>query len=158
MAELNLCPRKSVGAIITGSCEDKLLCLYRKKHPVGLAGVAGHLDFIDEQKQILEHPLDALKREVLEESGVIVGAVELLFNGILPNTCSICDGNNYNGHEWYVYTVNARKGLPKLMEPDKHAFLKFMSINEIMKYVFCNDVDPAWLYIWTYLGLTKALH
>ena len=152
MLELNLCPRQSVGAIIRDRyTREKLLCLYRKKHPVGLAGIAGHLDYINGNGK-LEGPFDALKREIREESGLVVTKFSHWhIHKILPNPCS----RGYDGHEWWVTSVTEYTGVAKLMEPDKHEFVKFMTVDEIMEYIFRNDVDPAWLYIWTYLGLAK---
>lgn len=139
---MNLCPGKSVGAIIRNDRGDKL-CLYRLKHPIGLALPAGH---IDEG----ESPEEAVKREVYEETGLTVVKYELLFSETFPNPC----GRGYDGHEWFVYHIREYTGEPKLMEPDKHKFVDFCWDSDILKYLERDDFDPAWSrYIFPALGL-----
>ena len=62
---MNLCPRKSVGAVIRDE-RGRYLCLYRLGFPKGLAFIAGHLDWTDEDETILESPEIAVVREVQE--------------------------------------------------------------------------------------------
>ena len=132
---MNLCPGKSVGAIIKNA-EGKYLCLYRLKHPVGLAFVAGHIDPED------EGPSYALVREVREESDLKMVRCKLILHRVFPNTCKASP--NCNGHEWFVYNIDWYEGEAKLMEPDKHKFVKWLSVEEIYDYVLRKDYDPAW--------------
>ena len=127
-----LCPRNSVGAIIKK--DDKYLALYRKVFPKGLAFIAGHMEEGEE-------PEDSLKREVKEESGLIVKDCKLVLHDIFPNPCK----GGYNEHKWWVYEINSWEGEPELMEANKHEFVKFMQLAEIASYAEKNDFDPAWL-------------
>lgn len=129
---MNLCPGKSVGAIIKNS-NDEYLVLYRKKHPISLALPAGH---IDEN----ETPENALKREVLEETGLEILNFEQVLHQIIKNSCS----RGYTAHDWFVYEISLYRGEPKLMEPDKHGFVKFMNRDEIRSFYEIDDMDPAW--------------
>jgi len=133
---MNLCPGKSVGAIIKNT-EGKYLALYRLKQPVGLAFPAGH---INEN----EKPEHAMIREVGEETGLIVKAYVPLLHQIFPNKPSRCSQGSYDGHEWWVYEVYKYGNSPELMEKDKHKFVRFMSFGEMRMYIENGEVDPAW--------------
>ncbi len=146
---MNLCPGKSVGAIIKNE-KSEYLCLYRLKHPTGLAFIAGHIDSTDKT------PKDALIREVMEESGLKVVRCELVLNKVFPNPCARPPG--YDGHEWFVYNVSKYEGKPKLMEPTKHRFVEFLSASVIAYYISKGEVDPAWFtYIIPELSLDITL-
>lgn len=139
---MNLCPGKSVGAIIKNAA-GQYLCLYRLKRPIGLAFIAGHIDPEDKS------PEAALVREVEEEAGLKVINFKLIENKVLLNPCSRGlkeIGRDYDGHEWFFYEVTGYEGEPQLMEPTKHQFVKFLSREEIKPYLSENDCDPAWLY------------
>jgi len=118
---MNLCPGKSVGAVIRDK-DGAILVLYRKKRPLGLALPAGH---IDEG----ETPPDAMQREVYEETGLEVKRYREVLHSTFPNPCSRTDaaGKSYDGHEWWVYEVVEWSGVPRLMEPDKHEFVGFQN-------------------------------
>lgn len=136
---MSLCPGKSVGAIIKND-KGQYLCLYRLKHPVGLAFVAGHIDPED------EGPSYALVREVKEESGLNVIKCKLVLNRVFPNACNRRPSDNlfYDGHEWFVYNVDWYESEARLIEPAKHQFVKWMSVEEIYNYILRKDYDPAW--------------
>lgn len=139
---MKLCPGKSVGAIIKNSVGE-YLSLYRLKHPVGLAFVAGHIDPEDTGPEI------ALIREIQEESGLTVRKLRLIENVVLLNPCTRGlkeIGKNYDGHEWFFYEVEEFEGEPRLMEPEKHSFVKFLSRQEMAHYLNAGDCDPAWLH------------
>jgi 8-oxo-dGTP pyrophosphatase MutT (NUDIX family) len=147
-ANMNLCPGKSVGAIIRDP-SGAFLVLSRKKYPRGLALPAGHI-LINEG----EKPEEAMCREVLEETGIQVKRYRELLHRIFPNECSRLDENskNYNGHEWWVYEVLEWEGEPCLREPDKHDFVSFMPLPELLKPT--RLWDPAWReYILPALGI-----
>jgi len=156
---MKLCPRKSVGAVIKNEQGD-YLCLFRKIHPKGLAFVAGHLDYLDEEpssaeamagkERILESPITALIREVKEESVLKVLNFKELLHETFPNPCS----KGYDSHEWFVYEITDYSGKAKLQEPSKHMFCRFLSSEEIRGLIEKGNCDPAWSeHIWPALGL-----
>lgn len=136
---MNLCPKDSVGLI---ACRKengtlKFLMLERLKHPVGLACVAGHLDIFDNQKEPFEI---AARREWSEETGSVIKQMKFLFQEQFPNPCG-----KFDGHLWEVYEVLEFSGEPKLAEPTKHGFVKWMSLGEIKDWIKSGKpADPAW--------------
>ncbi len=123
---------KSVGAIIKDE-KGGFLVQYRLKTPQGLALPAGH---IEEG----EDPAECLLREVFEETGLKVKNFKpVIENKFYPNSCP----KNHEGHDWWVYEAEAEGDLV-LREPDKHKFLKFMSLDEMRRYVERGETDPAW--------------
>ena len=81
----------SVGALIEK--EGKYLLIDRVHPPLGFAGMAGH---IDEGEEALE----ALKREIEEESGLKIEKYKLLFEEELDwNWCY----KGVNIHYWYLF-------------------------------------------------------
>lgn len=145
--QLNLCPGKSVGAIIKNN-EDKFLCLYRLKYPKGLAFLAGHINSG-------ESPKMAVKREVKEEAGINILRLSCLFIEVFLNPCGRGD---YDGHEWYVYKVLEWEGEVENMEESKHSFVKFLSWEEIQEYIKKGEYDPAWFnFVLPALALTCNL-
>lgn len=134
MEKNKLCPSGSVGAVIKKN--GKYLVLYRKIFPQGLAFVAGHTEEG-------ESPEESFKREVFEETGLDVKSYDIILRDTFSNPCK----RGYTKHEWHVYRINEWEGEPKVMEPDKHKFVKFMNIDEIKDYAQKNDFDPAWILI-----------
>ena len=152
---MNLCPRKSVGAVIKDN-QDRYLCLYRlgvgQDDPTrGLAFVAGHLDFMYEDEDVLELPATALVREVKEESKLRVVDCKQVLQATYPNPCS----KGYNAHEWFIFKATCTGRLPwRPPEPAKHAWLRYLSVDEIKAFVKAGHVDPAWAeHIWPALGI-----
>ncbi|QQG37871.1 MAG: NUDIX hydrolase [Candidatus Kaiserbacteria bacterium] len=135
------CPRGSVGAILRRGGD--VLVLYRKKIPKGLAGVAGH---IDEG----ELPQDALKRELFEEAGVTAKAMKLVFHEVIENNPCYAGSDS---HEWWVYEVSKWDGEPRHRERDQHEFVRFMTLAEIREYAERNDIESAWVRIFTSAGI-----
>lgn len=127
-----LCPRGSVGAVIRDT-EGRFLVLYRKTFPQGLAFVAGH-------GEAGEDPKMSLKREVAEEAGISVKECALVLHETFENPCK----NGFGSHEWWVFEITSWEGNPQVMEPDKHAFVRFMRPEEILRYAETGDIDPAW--------------
>lgn len=134
------CPGKSVGAIIKNN-KGEFLCISRLKKPIGLALPAGHMEKG-------EAPEQAIKREVLEETGLMVDKVNLLWHGFIDNECSRKDedGFYYNCHEWWIFEITDWRGAPQNKEPEKHKFVEFMPLQE-KKYQDQPVFDPAWLTI-----------
>ncbi|MEK7146914.1 MAG: NUDIX hydrolase, partial [Patescibacteria group bacterium] len=118
------------------------LCLYRLKRPVGLSLLTGHIDKG-------ETPEQAVKREVLEESGIMADTVNLIWSGFIENECSRkdTDGFYYNCHQWWIFEITEWRGEPENKEPNKHKLVEFMPLNEIKKYKNMPIFDPAWIRI-----------
>ncbi|MEK9186587.1 MAG: NUDIX hydrolase, partial [Patescibacteria group bacterium] len=70
---------RSVGAIITNS-RGYYLVLYRKKIPCGLGLPAGHIE-------VGESAIGALKREIYEETGLIVKRTKRKLYAKIPGKC-----------------------------------------------------------------------
>ena len=119
----------SVGAVIKK--ENKFLLINRVKPPLGFAGIAGHID----QAEV---PLEALSREVEEESGLkIINDPKLLYEEELNwNWCS----KGINIHYWFLYECEVKGGL-------KRNYLETKSIawysQEDLKKL---KLEPVWDY------------
>lgn len=134
---------KSVGAIIRDR-QGWFLVQYRLRNPVGLALPAGHVDDG-------ESPVDALKRELPEETGLKVVRAKEVYHQLIP--CAALCAKGHESHEWWIYEVVA-EGEPELKEPDKHRFVKFMSLEEMRPYVESGECDPNWFeYVFPALGI-----
>ncbi len=127
--EENMGIGKSVGAIII-DLDGKYLVQYRLKHPMGLAMPAGHIDKGETPKQ-------AIERELLEETNLKVVSTAVMFQKFVPGDCE----KDHAGHDWWVFYV-VTEGVPRLMEPAKHKFVKFMSSAKIRDYVKRYKSDP----------------
>ncbi len=155
-----LCKLKCVGAIIRNN-EGKILCLYRLRYGKGLALVSGHVENG-------ETAVDAVIREVAEETSLRVTGFKKVFSGIVPGLCkrapsSICE-LDFNiskvkpfGHEKTVFEITSYEGEPRLMEKDKHLFVQFMSVQEIYDCIASGYLcDPTWFtYVLPYLALSN---
>ncbi len=122
---------KSVGAIITDPA-GRYLMQYRLKHPIGLAMPAGHMDANDES------PEDAMQR-VFEETGLYVRQMTRVFYGFVPGDRACKEG--HKGHDWWIYHL-LTEGEPRIKEPHKHLFLRFMSSKEIREWAIGNKTHP----------------
>lgn len=118
----------SVGAVIKK--DNKYLLIDRKIPPFGFAGLAGH---IDEG----ENEIQALFREVEEESGLKIKKYELLFEEELDwNWCSYGIGIHY----WYLFECEV-SGILKL-NPKEMKSIDWYSSEEIKKL----KLEPVWEY------------
>lgn len=116
----------SVGAIIRNG--DQYLLIDRTSPPFGFACVAGH---IDEG----ETPIEALRREVFEESGLQVIRQDLLIEKlVLDNTCS----KNISQHYWYVYACEHRGSIARNIRETKS--IGWYTIDELKKLT----LEPVW--------------
>lgn len=128
-------PCRSVGIFIRNKDDPKkFLCLYRKVQPKGLAMPAGH-------KNPGEEVGEAARRETLEETGIrIVNMIRLAEIPVMDVECS----RGEKTHWWTVFEVVSYEGEPKLMEPEKHEFVKWLTAEDIVAYVKKDDCDPSW--------------
>ena len=91
----------SVLAIIERN--GKYLMEERNIRPYGYSMITGHIDEGEE-------PIEALRREIYEETGMILLKTELIFEG---ETKEIECPYNSDYHHWYVFRADI-KGEPKL--------------------------------------------
>ncbi|MFH1694713.1 MAG: NUDIX hydrolase [Patescibacteria group bacterium] len=118
----------SVGALIEK--DGKYLLINRAVPPLGFAGIAGH---IDEGEGVLQ----ALKREVKEESNLEVSNCEQLFEEELDwNWCSKGVGSHY----WHLFKCNVSGELVRSKRETKS--IGWYSKEEIKKL----KLEPAWEY------------
>ncbi len=130
----------SVGAVIEK--DGNYLLIDRKNPPYGFAGIAGH---IDEG----EKPIEALKREVFEESQLKVKNQELLFEEELDwNYCS----KGINTHYWYLYDCTWKGKVKKNNEAKS---IGWYSKEEIQELNRGNKLEEVWKYWFEKLGILK---
>jgi nucleoside triphosphatase len=92
----------SAGALIRKG--NKFLLLKRRSFPFGFDFPAGHVEYN-------ETPLDAVKREVMEETGLKITDTDLIFEGEMRgNKCKYGADN----HVWFFYNCNYEPGVPFL--------------------------------------------
>lgn len=141
---------RAVGVIFTRRpwwrlFEKQYLVEYRLCQPIGLALVAGHVE--DGETWI-----KAIWREGPEETGMSMFLGKEVYRSFIPGDCKRCGG----GHDWRVYEAKAI-GQPRIMEPAKHAFVKYMAVREMRPYIESGRTDPAWFnFILPALGILPA--
>lgn len=125
----------SVGAIIKK--DNKYLLIDRVHEPLGFASLAGH---IDEN----ESPIEAIKREVLEESGLKITNPKLLMEEeVDENRCH----SGINTHYWYVFEAEASGSIK---ENDKEVKSIGFYTKEQMKKL---KLEPVWNYFFKKLKI-----
>jgi ADP-ribose pyrophosphatase YjhB (NUDIX family) len=118
----------SVGALIEQ--EGKYLLIERAVPPLGFAGVAGHVDEGEDERQ-------AVVREVKEEVGFEVRDPKLLFEEELDwNWCS----KGVTSHYWYFFHCPVSGDLARSMRETKSA--GWYSKEEIKNLT----LEPVWEY------------
>ena len=116
----------SVGAVIKK--DDKYLLINRVQPPFGFAGVAGHIDEDEDQ-------LQALLREVQEESGLQIKEHKLVIEEFVPwNECS----KGVVGHYWYVYDCVVEGVIKQNFQETKS--IGWYSVEEIKNLT----LEPVW--------------
>lgn len=116
----------SVGAVIKRA--EKYLLINNRHY--GWAGVAGHIDEGEE-------PLHAVKREVLEESGLKVDSCELLFEEMIAwNWCH----RGVTGHHWYLYECTVTGNIKQNTAETES--IGWYTVEEIKKF----ELEPVWKY------------
>lgn len=128
----------SVGAIIKND-KGEILMIDRLKQPFGWACPAGHIDEDEE-------PLDALLREVKEETGLdIVSHTEYRINYSTDDYTDCPQEACSRGikfHMWFIYDVVATGDL--IFKADEVKAIKWCSIEEI-KTLQLESVWGYWL-------------
>ena len=125
----------SVGAVIQR--EEKYLLLDRMHSPFGFAGVAGH---VDEG----ESDIEALLREVREESGLTVVKYNLLFREEVDgNTCK----RGITVHYWHLFQCNTRGAVKRNIQETKS--IGWYTSEEIKQLI----LEPVWNYWFTKLNV-----
>lgn len=133
----------SVGAIIKNN-KGEILMIDRLKQPFGFACPAGH---IDEG----EFPLEALFREVKEETGLdIVSFTEYemkyssgAFNDVPQETCS----RGITNHMWFIYEVIAEGEL--IFKEDEVKSIGWYTLEQIKEL----PLELVWKYWLTKLNI-----
>ena len=118
----------SVGAIIKR--DGKYLLIDRAKEPFGFAGIAGH---VDEG----EDPITSLKREVEEESSLLVKDFKLLIEEEVDwNLCR----RGVKIHHWYLYECEVEGNIKLNAEEAKS--INWYKTNELNNL----NLEPIWKY------------
>ncbi len=128
----------SIGALVKKG--DKYLLIDRAKPPLGHASLAGH---IDER----ENELEALIREVKEESGLNVVKHKLLYEEEIDwNWCS----KGVKGHYWYLFECEVEGEI-------KRNFAETKSIGWYTKEEIASlNLEPVWEYWFKKLGILTS--
>jgi 8-oxo-dGTP pyrophosphatase MutT (NUDIX family) len=83
---------ESVGVLLFNKKKEMLLFM-RTSYPYALAAPAGHLD-------VGEEPIDAAKRELREETGLVIDGIELFSEeDVIGDECS----SGADNHHWHLY-------------------------------------------------------
>lgn len=118
----------SVGALIKQ--DDSYLLIDRAVEPFGFACVAGHIDEGETE-------VEALVREVKEESGLTVVSSKLLFEEeVHDNKCS----KGINVHYWYLYECEVTGSFIENVRETKS--IGWYTLDEIKKL----RLEPVWKY------------
>lgn len=118
----------SVGAVIEK--EGKYLLIDRRKKPLGFACPAGHIDKG-------ESPLNALFREVKEETSLDVLTAQLIFEEEVDN--NVCS-RGVGVHYWYVYKCTAKGEIH--MDPEEAKKIGWYLPHDIRGL----ELEPVWNY------------
>ena len=124
----NMKTHVSVAAIIKKG--KKYLLIDRKIRPFGFACVAGH---VDEG----ETPLNALIREVKEESGLEIVECRLLINELKSFEKCVY---GLNSHYWYIYDCRTKGSVKKNKKEEKS--IDWYTVKEMKGLKF----EKAWDY------------
>jgi 8-oxo-dGTP pyrophosphatase MutT (NUDIX family) len=125
----------SVGALIEK--DGKFLLIDRANPPFGFAGLAGHVDEGESE-------IEALAREVKEESGLEIKNNKLLFEEYVE--WNICN-KGVRGHYWYLFGCETEGEVKKDDREEK-------SIGWYTKEEAKNlKLEPVWGYWFQKLGI-----
>lgn len=128
---------KSVGAIIRK--DNKILMIDRVIYPFGWACPAGHID-------AGETAVEALKREVKEETGLEVLKYKLLLHEYVDwNKCS----RGAKGHDWQIYETLEWEGKLKQSKREVKK-ISWVDVKEIKNL----KLEKVWGYLFEKLKIT----
>src|SRR5450759_3819219 len=91
------CDNRSVGVIIRNP-QGHILLIERARHPFGWAPPSGHVDQ-DVDQELVPLWSKAAKREVKEEVGISLKAIQNLGQGRLGNKC------RREGGDWHYWVI-----------------------------------------------------
>lgn len=118
----------SVGAVIKQN--NKYLLIDRASMPFGFAGIAGHVDEGEE-------PLEALQRELKEESNIILEDAKLLFEEVRENNpCT----KGITIHHWYLFECQVHGKIKR--NPHETKSIGWYTKEEIKNLA----LEPVWEY------------
>jgi len=118
----------SVGAVIKRG--GKYLLIDRAQMPLGFAGIAGHVDKGEE-------PLEALRRELKEESKLILEDARLIFEEVQEN--NVCT-KRITVHHWYLFECQVHGAIKRNLHETKS--IGWYSKEEIKNLT----LEPVWAY------------
>ncbi len=130
----------SVGAVIKN--QNKFLIIDRNLKPYGYAGISGHI----EEK---ETPLQALTREIREESGLILISQKFLFKKVIiqKENCVF----NAKRHKWYVYECKCIGNLSPSKKEIKS--IKYITKKQLKKLYKEKKLESPWKVIFKKLKI-----
>ena len=141
----------SVGAIIKNR-EGKILLVDRKNPPLGLTCLAGHIDDNGEK------PDDAVRREILEESGFGIHNSRLLENLTLVEILILDNNRCKHGidtHSWTLYTCECN-GTPRKEEDGAHS-INWYSQAEVQQFSDEGKLEPVWEFWFKRYGIVTGV-
>ncbi len=119
----------TVGAVIKQ--DDKYLLIDRVNPPFGFAGPAGHID------DDVEDEIQAVNREVKEETGLSVIKCKLLFHEELgENVCT----KGATRHSWHLFECEVTGNIERSVRETKS--INYYSPQEIKQL----PLEPVWDY------------
>lgn len=133
----------SVGAIITNG-DGMILMIDRNKTPFGWACPAGHVDDG-------ELPIDAVAREVEEETGLTVTEItdmRCTIQDSLEMPQDLCS-RGIGTHLWSIYSVKTEGTL--VMKEDEVKAIMWVT----PEYLPTTNLEPAWRYWLEKFGIIK---
>ncbi|MCL2320721.1 MAG: NUDIX hydrolase [Oscillospiraceae bacterium] len=104
------------GSAVIVENKDGLILMQQRKYPYGKWSLPGGL------MELSESTIETAKRELLEETGLIIGELKLL--GVYSGKDYLCTAAN--GDEWYVvttvYMTKEFQGAPSVNDGESIAF------------------------------------
>ncbi len=126
----------SVGALITK--QGKYLLLDRQRKPLGFASIAGHV-------WEGETPIEAIEREIKEESNLDSVTCKILFDEeVIWNGCSYGDF----AHHWYVFKIDV-EGTDFKLNPARGKVMGWYTPEQLKTL----NLEPVWRYWFEKLGI-----
>ena len=139
MVSTTIC--ESVGVVIKNE-QGEYLAVKRKLKPLGWGLPAAHI--IDEKTRARGDPGDVIRRVVLDETGIrLINIYQLAGGGRIVSMENGCR-RGFKTHFCYLYGVRSYDGVAKVMKPEKHERVEFVSA-ACLKELEKNELtDPVW--------------